>query len=660
MNRILLGANYYPEDWDEGSIDFDIEKMKECGFNVVRIAEFAWKKMEPKEGVYDFEWLHRVVDKMHDAGIGVIMGTPTATPPSWLAKKFPEMMTASPNGVRTSHGGRRHCCSNNPDYLRYCYDIVEKLASEFADDEGIIGWQIDNEIYHWEHGCCCEHCMEDFHKHLAKKYGNVETINKEWNLNLFSQAYDAIEDIPMPFNTWHNPHIKLEWNLAHFNAHKRFVHKQAEIIKKYSSALVGTDTMPFNGFDYRDFVGSLDIAQFNHYDLDFHRATLWMDYLRNFSKHPFWNTETQPCWNGSTSFGHEFMGEGFVYMNTWLPIMLGGEANIFWLWRTHWAGHELMHGAVLDTSGRYTYSNSEIRKASSEFQKVGGFINDYKVETDTALLFTSLNWNLKSVQFLNDAIKDEYGFVETFYKKLVTAGIHPDVIDAGEELGKYKLIFSPTAYTLEEHNFSERIEKWVKDGGVWVTGPMSDIRTSIGTKYKDSPYGSFEDIVNERLTYILPDDNNSIILENENGDTVHGSSIYELFDKGDYEPWLTVKSGHSALIDKCANFVKKIGKGYVVMLGTLPEENELIRIMRKAATLAEAKIYDVDEGIMITKRVNSNDVLYIVASIGGKDGEFRFDGEFTDVISGDVYKNSIKLNPYDLHILKPSTTNMLL
>ena len=107
MGRVLLGANYYPEAWDLETLDFDIEKMKECGFNVVRIAEFAWWRMEPSEGDYSFDWLHRVVDKMKAAGIGVIMGTPTATPPRWLTKKHPEMLYRE-------HGGRRHCCSSNP------------------------------------------------------------------------------------------------------------------------------------------------------------------------------------------------------------------------------------------------------------------------------------------------------------------------------------------------------------------------------------------------------------------------------------------------------------------------------------------------------------------------------------------------------------------
>ena len=650
--RILIGANYYPEDWDESLLDFDIEKMKECGFNVVRIAEFSWKKMEPSEGVYCFDWLHRVVDKMREEKIGVIMGTPTATPPHWFVKKHPESLMLNPDGTRKSHGGRRHCCSNNPDYFRYSANIVERLAKEFGKDEGIIGWQIDNEIYHHGTGCCCEYCMIEFHKHLADKYGDVESVNREWNLNLFSQAYDSFEDIPAPINTWHNPHIKLEWNLSHSDCHKKFVHMQADIIRRYSSAPIGTDTMPLNGFDYRELNEPLDVAQFNHYSTDLVSVAMWMDYMRHFSKLPFWNTETQAAWNGSTKPGHSLKAEGFVYMNTWLPIMLGGEANLYWLWRTHWAGHELMHGAVLDTFGRYTYANGEIRKAVSEFNKVKEFIADYKVKSDSALLFSSLNWNIKMSQDINGSIESNLGFVEKFYKSLLSSGIHPDVIDCKEELEKYKLIFTPTAYTLEEHNFGERIEGWVRDGGVWVIGPMTDIRTSIGTKYKNSPYGFLEDITDSRLSYILPDDNGAMILENEEGEELHGSGIYELFDVENIEPLLLVKSGHSALLGKCASYVKKVGKGYVVMLGTLPEEKELLRIIKKAACLADACVYDVDDGLMITRRDRENDTLYIAASVAGKEGKFRFDCEYTDIISGEIYKNSLNLKPYELRILK--------
>ena len=128
IKKPFLGAAYYPEDWPEAEIDKDIAMMVESGMDVVRIGEFAWARMEPNEGEYDFTWLHNVVDKLSDAGIGVIMGTPTAVPPYWLTAKDPEMFIEGHLGYRVQHGGRRHACSNNPIYLEYCDKIVTALA----------------------------------------------------------------------------------------------------------------------------------------------------------------------------------------------------------------------------------------------------------------------------------------------------------------------------------------------------------------------------------------------------------------------------------------------------------------------------------------------------------------------------------------------------
>ncbi len=650
---IYLGANYYPEDWDENLIDFDIAKMKECGFNVVRVAEFAWKKMEPKEGEFSFTWLHKVVDKMREAGIGVILGTPTATPPHWLLKKYPDMAMLSPSGVRTSHGGRRHACSSHPEYQRYSRIIVEKMGEEFGADPGVIGWQIDNEIYAWEPGCCCEYCQKNFHTHLEEKYGSVEEINRAWNLNLFSQAYDSIDDIPVPFNTWHNPHIRLEWNLSQTKNHLHFVHMQAEILKGYTNAPIGTDTMPVNGFDYRELNRPLGVAQFNHYNTnrDLTTAAMWMDYMKHFSKIPFWNTETQACWNGSTSPGMPLLPEGFIYMNTWLPIMLGGGANLYWLWRTHWAGHELMHGAVLDTCGRFTHANNEIRHAARDFEAVGDILDLAVPKSDTALLFTSLNWNIRKSQTINDSIRDDTGFVTDFYNRLLTVGIHPDMIDAGETLDEYKLLFSPTAYTLEDGDFRERVIDWVKAGGVWVVGPLTDIRTAIGTKYKTSPYGFLEEVLDAHLAYTIPLDNGRITLENELGEAVKGHGIFELFDDGDFETLLTVKEGHSALVGKHAVIRRRVGKGSVILLGTVPEEKEFERLALLAAGAAGADTYRVSRGVMVTKRVGGEREILIAAAIDGSCGEFVFDGKRRDLLTDIVYDGKITLSPYQVAVL---------
>ena len=135
----MLGAAYYPEDWDEGEQQSDITKMVEAGISVVRIGEFAWSCMEPKEDQFDFSWLHRVIDRLAHAGIRVILGTPTATPPIWLEEKDPVMRLLDDVNLRHDHGGRRHCCSNNPTYQRHSMKIVRAMAKEFGKHPNVIG-----------------------------------------------------------------------------------------------------------------------------------------------------------------------------------------------------------------------------------------------------------------------------------------------------------------------------------------------------------------------------------------------------------------------------------------------------------------------------------------------------------------------------------------
>ncbi len=141
-----LGAAYYPEDWPLEQIDDDVALMRDAGMTVMRVGEFAWARMEPEEGRYDFDWLHRVVDKLAGAGIATILGTPSATPPIWLTERYPEVLQVRDvaGGVAAQHGGRCHFCPNSPVYRDHCARIVERMASEFGRDPRVIGWQIDN------------------------------------------------------------------------------------------------------------------------------------------------------------------------------------------------------------------------------------------------------------------------------------------------------------------------------------------------------------------------------------------------------------------------------------------------------------------------------------------------------------------------------------
>lgn len=237
--------------------------------------------------------------------------------------------------------------------------FVIKMANTFKDYDNIIGWQIDNELYNSGsdgRGCCCEVCHGKFIDYLKEKYKTIDELNKSWGMYVWSINYTSWDEIPVPRNTvWHHPSFLTEWMLFQARSYKEFSDFQADILHSIlpDGVYVGTDMMPFLGLDYEEMNEKLDIVQFNHYrgTSNLWDIALWADYMYNLKNKPFWITETATCWGGGVSCSqHNDINFGIA--NTFLPIILGAQANLYWLWRNHFAGQELMHGSVVNSWGR--------------------------------------------------------------------------------------------------------------------------------------------------------------------------------------------------------------------------------------------------------------------------------------------------------------------
>lgn len=217
-----LGVCYYPEQWPQGQWADDAKAMVAAGLGHVRIGEFAWSAYEPQRGEFQWEWLDRALESLGAAGLDVVLGTPTAAPPVWLAQERPEILAVGADGRRRPWGSRRHTCPTSAAYREESRRIVAALVDRYGAHPAVTGWQVDNEPgSHDSARCWCEECQAAFVHWLADRYGTVERLNQAWGTVFWSGTYPSFEAVRLPRSTTapHSPSLLL--------AHRRFSSQQA-------------------------------------------------------------------------------------------------------------------------------------------------------------------------------------------------------------------------------------------------------------------------------------------------------------------------------------------------------------------------------------------------------------------------------------------------
>jgi len=645
-----LGSAYYPEAWPLEQIDEDVALMLQAGMNVARMGEFAWSRMEPSEAQFDFTWLHLAVDKLGAAGIGIIMCTPTCTPPAWLVERYPEVLIMDDNGVRTEHGARRHACPTSPSYRDLCARIVARLADEFAADRNVVGWQIDNELYpSGGRGCCCPVCISGFRDALRKRFGTVQALNEAWGTDLWSQTHQDFERIPVPRRgTWHHPSLQTAWMEYQSDSYVAFSDAQADLLHAKGCKMVGTDMMPFGGLNYHKIHRKLDLVQFNHYnnmDTLWH-AAFWMDYCRPIKPVPFWNTETATCWNGATT-ANGYKEPGFCRVNSWLPVALGGEANCYWLWRAHWSGQELMHGSVVDSWGRPLHIIGEVQEISTGFRTAGTFLSHTRPDVSgLALHFSCWAWLL--YEFQSQVNGFQYGgkLTNAVYQPLLAGGWRPDIIDPAASLDPYRVVLSPFLPSLEESGLRDRLLDWIRAGGTWVAGPMTDNRTLHATKYRIAPFSVLEDWASVRVKHQIPGDPRDFGVRWTDGRDSKGSIWYDGLEPSEAETLATYTEGPVAGLSAVVR--RAMGKGQIVLLGTMPQPDDFRAYL---AELIPPAIRATDN-VLAVPRSGPGGKGMVIVELHNRPGSVDLPSPGTDLLTRKTVSGKLEIAPCGVYVIQ--------
>ncbi len=473
---IHFGVDYYPEHWPRERWETDAQLMKDMGVQVVRMAEFSWFKMEPQEGEFHFAWLEEAVNLLNQYGIKTILGTPTAAPPAWIIEKNPEIQPIDREGRRRFFGGRHHCCQSNKTYREHIKRFVTAMSEKFADNPGVIGWQIDNELGN-SHAdlCMCGSCRLNFQKWLLQKYGKIERLNDAWGTAFWSQGYNKFAQIRTPLITaaGENPSAMLDWKCFCSDLIVDFAKWQADIIRRNCpNHFITHNYMCFddkvNYYDLGvllDFVSN-DVYPGGHWqnqpNQPEYETAAAHDVVRSYKKQPFWIMEQQ-----SGIAGWEIMGRlpkpGQLSARAMQSVAHGADAVVFFRWRTCAMGTEQFWHGILGHSGKPGRIYNEVKHLTETFSNHMDALEGSMPKPEVAIVHSFRQNYAFQIQPHHPKltyVKELYKYYRAFFEKKIPV----DFVQDTDDLSGYKLVIAPLQYLmtpeLEQHYFD-----YVENGG---------------------------------------------------------------------------------------------------------------------------------------------------------------------------------------------------
>ncbi|WP_299484000.1 beta-galactosidase [uncultured Roseibium sp.] len=459
-----LGTCYYPEHWPEEMWEADARRMAETGLTWVRIGEFAWSRLEPSPGDLQFDWMDRSIGILGAAGLKVVLGTPTATPPRWLVDKHPDMIALDANGNPRGFGSRRHYCFSHQGYREESDRIVRLFAERYGYNPYVAAWQTDN-----EYGChdtthsYTPAALNAFRSWLKDRYGAIDALNRAWGNVFWSMEYGSFGEIGLPNLTVTEP------NPSHVLAFRRFSsdqvasfnRRQVEIIREYSKAPTSHNFMGrITEFDHFKVGDDLDIATWDSYPLGFledrvgadeqHQRTyarqgdpdfqaLHHDLYRAVGRGRWWVMEQQPGPVNWAPYNPAPM-PGMMRLWAWEAYAHGAEAVCYFRWRQAPFAQEQMHAGMLRPDNADAPALTEARQVADELRDAP----DVSIKQAPVALIYDYDADFAWATQPHGAGLNYFQIVFDVYKALRKLGLSIDILRADtRDFSGYKLVLAP-------------------------------------------------------------------------------------------------------------------------------------------------------------------------------------------------------------------------
>ncbi|MEU5290584.1 beta-galactosidase [Streptomyces umbrinus] len=477
--RILFGGDYNPEQWPEATWHEDVRLMKAAGVNSVTLGVFSWAKLEPRPGEREFGWLDRLMDLMHENGIGVVLATPTTSPPPWMGRLHPDTLPRDEDGRTEWWGGRQHFSHSSATYRRYAAAITEDLAARYGSHPALTMWHINNEYCTYDWG---DEAAATFRRWLRDRYGTLDALNSAWGTAFWSQGYGDWEEVLPPRHAHYmkNPTQVLDFKRYTSDMLLECYVAERDIVRRHSPHIpVTTNFMPmWVGQDAWKWAAEEDVVSVDIYPdprdpFGAQNGALIQDMTRSQARGP-WMLMEQAAgpvnWRG---VNHP-KPRGLNRLWSLQAVARGADAVCYFQWRQSRQGAEKFHSGMLSHAGERGRTYQEVKQLGAELARIGEEVTGGHSPADVAILHEWNAWWAGAQEGRLSSEVDHPQVVRAWHRALWEAHVTTDFAHPEHDLSAYRLVVVPQLYLLTDAAI-DNLVAYVRGGGTLVSGFLTGV-----------------------------------------------------------------------------------------------------------------------------------------------------------------------------------------
>lgn len=666
-----IGAAFFPEHHPRETWPEYVSLISEAGLSFVRMAEFAWDKLEPREGEYDFAWLDEVMGMLDEKGVRVILCTPTAVPPIWACEKYPDMLPVRDDGKTFGFGLRRYTCPTSASYRTLCRRIVGQMARRYGNSPQILGWQLDNEIGH--PFCYCPRCLAHFQEWCRERYGTIESFNEALCTHFLGQTVAEFSQIPFP-TTYPHPGLRLIYHQFFSDVTIACFRLQVDTLKENGvSAPITTNMMAtWYGYEHEKMGKYLDVAAGDYYSLNpdvlFGRGIAGQMFAHAYYRatkpgHNLWLHEFQCGRAGGDSV---LALPGQTRWSALTQIGLGTDVVNFFRFDTCPSGLERNSFGLISVPRRPGRIYRELQQLAGDLRRIKPLLDgSLPPRPEVAFLFSFST----HCDFANSAKHPEfqafagngYGIhVSRHFRAIARQNIPCNIVYTDQDLSPYKVIVAPALYVVPEA-LARELEGFVAQGGTLLLTSFSGLADENGRIWNVP--------VPANLARVFGIEVNDYGGYYDEAGTVRVVPSHKGFRFAPVEEvkWVDEISPVSATVEILARFQSPFydgtpaltrnrhKAGWALYLGTMLSQNGYNELYKALVTLLELEpAVKLPQGLYATVRRKGDKNIYFLNNPGATVRETELPHKFHDLLSERILEGSVTLKPFEVIVATDS------